>query len=199
MFTGIVSDLGRVRSVSGTGDKRFEFETAYEAAGIELGASIACSGACLTVVDKGPGWFAATVSDATLSVTTLGGWGEGTPVNFERPLKAADELGGHLVLGHVDAVGEIVEIADAGDGKRVRVAAPAQLMPYVAVKGSIAVDGVSLTVNAVGPNPKENWFEVNLIPHTLAVTTFGVAKPGDAVNLEIDMLARYVARLLGKE
>lgn len=195
MFTGIVTDLGRVRSVETGEDARFEFETGYDTATVEIGASIACSGACLTVTEKGEGWFAATVSGETLRVTTLGRWTEGTPVNFERPLRADDELGGHMVLGHVDGVGEILSVTPVSDSACFRIRVPDGLKRYVAQKGSITVDGVSLTVNEAGGD----WFEVNIIPHTRSVTTFGTRKAGDLVNLEIDLLARYVARLLGKE
>ncbi len=195
MFTGIISDLGSVRSVEKGADARFEFETHYDTDTLELGASVACSGVCLTVIDKGPGWFAATVSGETLRVTTLGTWKAGTPVNFERPLKAADELGGHMVLGHVDGVGEIDDIRPESDSIRVQIKPPVELLPYIAPKGSVAVDGISLTVNEVN----NGWFAVNIIPHTQEVTTLGSIEAGMPVNLEIDLLARYVARLLGKE
>ncbi len=195
MFTGIITDLGSVRSISGDGDKRFEFNTTYETSGIDDGASIACSGACLTVIDKGPGWFAAMVSNETLSCTTLKQWEEGTPVNLERAMKVGDELGGHIVSGHVDGIGEIVSIEPDADSHRIRFRPPLEIAKLIAAKGSVAIDGISLTVNDV----EGGTFGVNIIPHTMAVTTMGKKRPGDAVNLEVDMLARYVARLLEKE
>jgi len=195
MFTGIVTDLGRVRSLSRRGDTRIEIETAFDTATLDIGASIACSGACLTVVDKGPGWFAADVSAETLSCTTLGDWKVGAPVNLERPLTAAAELGGHMVSGHVDGVGQVRDVRPEGDSKRFSFAAPPELMRYIAAKGSVAVDGVSLTVNEVDGNS----FGVNIIPHTQERTTFGGMVQGTRVNLEIDLVARYVARLLGKD
>ena len=195
MFTGIITDLGSVRSVTKTGDWRFEFNTAYETAGIDLGASIACSGCCLTMVDRGPGWFAADVSAETMSKTVCGTWEEGSPVNFERPLKAGDELGGHIVSGHVDGVGAITSIEPEGDSLRFQFNVPEELSHYIASKGSIAVNGVSLTVNEVS----DTVFGVNIIPHTRENTTFGSFQVGTPVNLEIDLLARYVARLLEKE
>ncbi|MCP4248123.1 MAG: riboflavin synthase [bacterium] len=159
----------------------------------DIGASIACGGTCLTIVDKGAGWFAAEASEETLGRTTLGTWKVGTTVNLERPMRAGDEFGGHIVQGHVDGVGPIAEIeAVVGGSHRVRFAPPAALMPMIAPKGSIAVNGVSLTVNRVG----EDWFEVNLIPHTWANTTFHSSAPGDHVNLEVDVLARYAAQIL---
>ena len=195
MFTGIITDLGSVRSVSKTGDWRFEFNTSYETAEIDLGASIACSGCCLTIVDRGPGWFAADVSAETMSKTVCGIWEEGSPVNFERPLKAGDELGGHIVSGHVDGVGAITSIEPEGDSLRFQFNVPEELSHYIASKGSIAVNGVSLTVNEVS----DTVFGVNIIPHTSENTTFGSFQVGTPVNLEIDLLARYVARLLEKE
>lgn len=194
MFTGIVSDIGTVRALGRTGDTdtRLEITTSYDTADIPLGASIACSGVCLTVVEKGPGWFAVSASAETLDRTTIGDWAPGRGVNLERSLRLGDELGGHLVFGHVDGVGSIAEVEPDGESRRVTFAAPPDLMRLIAVKGSISVDGVSLTVNEVG----DGRFGVNLIPHTLLVTTFGSGGEGDRVNLEIDMLARYVARLL---
>jgi riboflavin synthase len=195
MFTGIITDLGSIRAVRPGGDTRIEIATGYDTAGIALGASIACAGVCLTVIDKGPGWFAASVSAETLARTTAGRWRAGQPINLERSLKIGDELGGHLVSGHVDGVGEIASIGEDGDSWRMVIAAPPSLMRFFAVKGSVAVDGVSLTVNEVSAGS----FGVNLVPHTLAVTSLGQAAAGDAVNLEIDMLARYVARLLERD
>ena len=191
MFTGIVTDIGTVRAIVKRGDTRFEIASAYDAAGIDLGASIACNGCCLTVIEKGPGWFAIEASAETLSKTTLGTWGEGTRINLERALKVGDELGGHIVSGHVDGVGEIVSITPEGDSRRLRFRVPRDLARFIASKGSVAIDGTSLTVNEV----EDCDFGVNIIPHTQAVTTWGHARPGQAVNIEIDMLARYVARL----
>jgi len=193
MFTGIVTDLGRVRSIEGGArkDSRLVIETRYDTAAIPLGASIACSGACLTVVEKGPGWFAVDVSAETLSRTSLGAWKPGTPVNLERPLKIGDELGGHLVLGHVDGVARLRSVTPENESLRLVVEAPAVLMRFIAEKGSVALDGVSLTVNEVGAG----HFGVNIIPHTQRETSLGAARPGDPLNLEIDLLARYVARL----
>lgn len=195
MFTGIVTDRGTVRSVLRSGDFRLEFMTGYDTASLELGASVCCSGICLTVIDKGRDWFAVSASNETISRTTIGSWRETTGVNFERALKVGDELGGHLVSGHVDAVGSIVSVEDNAESRRFTFQAPREVMRFIATKGSIAVDGVSLTVNEVAGDR----FTVNVIPHTLAVTTFGQARADDRVNLEIDMIARYVARLLEKD
>ena len=192
MFTGIITDLGRIRSVTPGGATRLVIETAYDSATIAHGASIACNGVCLSVVDKGPGWFAMEASAETLSRTTLGAWRPGTAVNLERPLKLGDELGGHMVAGHVDGVGEVLEIRPDGASLRFSFRAPAELARFIAPKGSVAVDGVSLTVNEVdGP-----VFGVNIIPVTREKTSFGALRPGDRVNLEIDLLARYLARLM---
>ncbi len=191
MFTGIVTDVGRVRSVRQTNrDRRYEVETAYDTATIDLGASISHAGCCLTVVEKGPGWFAVEVSEETLSKTTLGDWGEGTRVNLERAARLGDEMGGHVVSGHVDGVGEVLSIEPEGGSHRYRIRAPRPLHRYIAAKGSIAVEGVSLTVNEV----EDDIFGLNIIPHTWDVTSLGALKPGSRVNLEIDMLARYLAR-----
>lgn len=195
MFTGIISDLGRVRDIERRGDTRFSFTTGYDTATVDLGASIACSGVCLTVVDKGPGWFAVDASAETLSRTTLGDWRPDSRVNFERPLKIGDELGGHLVSGHVDGVAEVVERGRSGDSHFFIIAPPPGLAKFIAAKGSVALDGVSLTVNEVTAGA----FTVNIIPHTAAVTTFGTLQAGDRVNLEIDMLARYLERLLERD
>ena len=199
MFTGIITDLGRVGALEPRGDTRLTIETGYDTETIVLGASIACSGACLTVVDKGTGWFAADVSAETLSKTTLGDWTPGTAVNLERALRLGEELGGHLVSGHVDGVAEIVERTEEGDSLRLDVAAPGPLMPLIAAKGSVTLDGVSLTVNRVLDAPGGGSFEVNIIPHTTAETTLGAGRPGTRVNLEIDLLARYVQRLQSRE
>src|SRR5512132_656137 len=192
MFTGIITDLGCVRDVRNDGDTRIEITSRCDDDSIPIGASIACSGVCLTVIDKGPGWFGVQVSAETLSRTTLGNWRPGTRVNLERALRLGDELGGHLVSGHVDGVGRVAAIAPEGASRRSVFEAPAQLARFIASKGSVSIDGISLTVNEVDGAR----FGVNIIPHTLSVTTLGEAGPGDRVNLEIDLLARYVARLI---
>ncbi len=202
MFTGIISDVGRVRRVVPGTDVRLDIDTVYDPAGIALGASIACSGVCLTVIEKGTdagqNWFAVEASPETLSLTTLANWTAGTAINLERAMKVGDEFGGHIVSGHVDGVGAIVSATPVGDkwgSTEFTFRAPAKLMSYIAAKGSITLNGVSLTVNKVAGET----FAVNIIPHTLKETTFGKAQAGDPVNIEIDMLARYVARALGKE
>ena len=198
MFSGIITDLGTVQSIQASGDSRFEFSTGFDTVAIGTGASVCCSGVCLTVIDKGEKWFAADVSAETLARTTVGEWGQGSPVNFERTLKFGDELGGHMVSGHIDGVATVVGVTEEGKSRRIVFKAPDSpddpdgLHRMIAAKGSVAVDGVSLTVNEV----EDNRFGVNVIPHTLQTTTLGALKPGDRVNLEIDMLARYVARLL---
>ena len=191
MFTGIITDIGTVRAISKAGDTRFEITTAYDLSTVDMGASIACNGCCLTVIEKGPDWFAIQASAETLSKTTLGDWRSGTRINLERALKIGDELGGHIVSGHVDGLGEIVSITPEGDSQRFRFRVPHALARFIAPKGSVAVDGTSLTVNEV----EGNVFGVNIIPHTQAVTTWGSMAVGQRVNIEIDMLARYVARL----
>ncbi len=196
MFTGIITDVGHVRSLEKKDDVRIEIATAYETDSIAIGASIAVSGVCLTVVDKGSGWFSVDASTETFSCTALGTWTEGTAVNLERSLKVGDELGGHIVTGHVDAVGEILDVVQQEGSQRFRISLPAELAPYVAKKGSLAVNGVSLTVNDVIDTPNAA-FSVNLIPHSLKETAFHSAKAGDRVNLEIDILARYLARMTG--
>jgi len=193
MFTGIITDIGTVREIRPGGDTTFVIETQLDLGDLALGASIACAGVCLTAIDHGVNWFAVQTSAETLSRSTLKDWRVGTRVNLERALKAGDELGGHIVSGHVDALAEIVERRPEGDSERFAFRVPDAYAKAVASKGSVALDGVSLTVNEV----QGNRFGVNLIPHTLAHTTFGAAKVGDRVNLEIDMLARYVARLTG--
>ncbi|MFN7111217.1 MAG: riboflavin synthase [Brevundimonas sp.] len=191
MFTGIVTDIGRVRDVRETErDRRYEIQTAWDVSGIDLGASISHAGCCLTVTEKGPDWFAVEVSNETLSKTTLGAWKAGDGINLERAAKLGDEMGGHVVSGHVDGLGRVVSITPEGGSHRVEVEAPAPLHRYIAAKGSITVDGVSLTVNSV----EGRVFSLNIIPHTWDVTTLGRLKVGDPVNLEIDMLARYLAR-----
>ncbi|MEQ8195814.1 MAG: riboflavin synthase [Rhodospirillales bacterium] len=195
MFTGLITDIGTVRAVTPNGDTRLEIATGYDTAAIDLGASIACSGACLTVIETGPDWFAVQVSRETLSATTLGAWHPGTRINLERALKAGDELGGHIVSGHVDDVATVSAVAPDGDSLRLSIAPPKEYMAYIAAKGSVTLDGVSLTVNEAGTAD----FGVNVIPHTREKTTLGALKPGDRVNLEIDLLARYVARSLGRD
>ena len=195
MFTGIVTALGTVRGIttlSGDADMRLEIGAPWEdTAAIPVGASIGCSGCCLTAIEVGPDWFAAEASAETLSKTTMGRWQAGTRINLERSLCIGDELGGHLVSGHVDGVGEAVSSAHEHGSTRWVFRVPTELARFIAVKGSVAVDGVSLTVNEV----TDDTFGVNIIPHTASVTSFGALRPGDAVNIEIDMLARYVARL----
>lgn len=191
MFTGIVTDVGRLRAVRETNrDLRFEVETSFDLATIDMGASISHAGCCLTIVEKGDNWFAVEVSGETLSLTTLGAWKEGDRVNLERAARVGDELGGHIVSGHVDGVGEVISVESEGGSHRVKIRVPRPLHRFIAPKGSITVDGVSLTVNEV----EDDVFGVNLIPHTWDVTTLGRLKPGVKVNLEIDMLARYLAR-----
>ena len=191
MFTGIVTDVGRLRAVRETNrDLRFEVETSFDLSTIDMGASISHAGCCLTIVEKGEGWFAVEISGETISLTTLGAWKEGDAINLERAARVGDELGGHIVSGHVDGVGEVVSIESEGGSHRVKVRVPRPLHRFIAPKGSITVDGVSLTVNEV----EDDVFGVNLIPHTWDVTTLGRLQPGAKVNLEIDMLARYLAR-----
>jgi riboflavin synthase len=192
MFTGITTDLGHVRRLSRGEILEVTIATAFDTAAIPIGASIACSGACLSVVAVEPGAFTVQVSAETLACTTIGEWREGTPVNLERALRLGDEMGGHLVSGHVDGVARIVERLPEAQSVRFGFAAPAALMPFIAPKGSAALDGVSLTVNEVSGVR----FGVNIVPHTLARTNFGDARPGQAMNLEVDMIARHVARLL---
>jgi riboflavin synthase len=200
MFSGIITDLGEVARIVPGRDTRLVIRTRYDMATVAIGASIACSGACLTVVEKGEGWFAADVSAETLACTTLGGWRAGAKVNLERALRLGDEFGGHIVLGHVDGVAEIVERRPEGDSVRFAFFAPVTLARAIAPKGSVALDGVSLTVNEVSGNEVAGArFGVNIIPHTQACTSFGAAQIGDRVNLEIDVLARYVARLTQRD
>ncbi len=191
MFTGIVTDIGQVRGIERRGDMRARIGTRYDMKTVDLGASIACDGVCLTVVEKGGDWFAVDASAETLSRTNLGRWAEGTRVNLERALRVGDELGGHIVSGHVDGVAEVVEMRSEGDSTRVTLRVPADLARFIAPKGSVALNGTSLTVNEVAGST----FGINLIPHTKEVTNWGAVAAGDLVNLEIDTLARYVARL----
>ena len=191
MFTGIVTDVGRLRAVRETNrDLRFEVETSFDLSTIDMGASISHAGCCLTIVEKGDNWFAVEISGETISLTTLGTWKEGDPINLERAARVGDELGGHIVSGHVDGVGEVISVESEGGSHRVKIRVPRPMHRFIAPKGSITVDGVSLTVNEVD----DDVFGVNLIPHTWDVTTLGRLKSGAKVNLEIDMLARYLAR-----
>jgi riboflavin synthase len=196
MFTGIVTDIGKVRKVQQRGDLRLQIETGYDTTTIELGASIACSGACLTVVDKGDDWFAVNVSGETVSRTATDHWREGAKLNLERSLRLGDELGGHIVSGHVDAVGEVTGVDSDGDSTRIEVRVPRQLGPMVAPKGSIALDGVSLTVNTVEDVDNATRFTVNIIPHTAQQTTLTQIAVGRQFNVEGDVLARYIDRML---
>lgn len=195
MFTGIVSDVGQIMSVELRGDTRVTIACSYDPEGINIGASILCAGICLSAVAKGAlnghKYFVVEASAETRARTTLGSWHAGTRLNLERALKVGDELGGHIVSGHVDGVGEIIAVTAEGGSRRARLRSPLELAPFIAPKGSICLDGASLTVNEIDGCE----FEVNLIPHTLAATTFGDAAAGQTVNIEIDMLARYVARL----
>lgn len=191
MFTGIITDVGRVEALEQAGDMRARIVTAYDTSGIDLGASIASDGVCLTVVALGDNWYNVDISAETVSKTNLGDWAVGRQVNLERALKVGDELGGHIVSGHVDGVADIVSMQNEGDSTRVRFRAPSELARFIAPKGSVTLNGTSLTVNEV----EGDEFGVNLISHTKEVTNWGQAKTGDRVNLEIDTLARYVARL----
>ena len=196
MFTGIITDVGTITSAQQRGDLRLTIGCGYDMAGVDLGASIACSGCCLTVVDKGADWFAVDVSGESLSKTASALWTQGHKLNLERALKIGDELGGHIVTGHVDGVGEVVSVALEGGSHRVSVKVPADIAPYIAPKGSVTVDGVSLTVNGVADNADGSaTFGLNIIPHTWDVTAFADLVEGQAVNIEIDVLARYLARM----
>jgi len=191
MFTGIITDLGTIRTLERRGDLRARIGCGYDMDQVAIGASIACDGVCLTVVDRGADWFDVDISAETLSKTNLGTWAEDRRVNLERALKVGDELGGHIVSGHVDGLAEIIARRPEGDSTRLTFRVPLGLARFIAPKGSVALNGTSLTVNEVDGDT----FGVNLIPHTMQVTTWGLAAVGDAVNLEIDTLARYVARL----
>lgn len=199
MFTGIVSDVGTIAAIEHRGDTRVRVATAYDPQTIDLGASIACSGVCLTVIDKGTDgtghWFDVQVSGETIARTAQDQWTEGRRLNLERAMRLGDELGGHIVTGHVDGVAEVVGVCPEGESHRVGFALPAALAPFVAPKGSITIDGVSLTVNVVEDRGDTTHFAVNLIPHTQAVTTLGALAPGQIVNIEIDVLARYLQRM----
>lgn len=216
MFTGIITHIGTVRTVEPRGDTRLTIDCGFDTADLAIGASVACSGVCLTAVATGPGWFAADASAETLGATTLGHWRPGSRINLERSLRLGDEIGGHIVSGHVDAVARVVSVVPDGDSERWLFALPAAYGRFVAAKGSIALDGISLTVNHVDPGPgpgpdpgpdgapaagetAATLFGVNIIAHTRRHTTLGDRAPGDGVNVEIDMLARYVARLSGHD
>jgi riboflavin synthase len=197
MFTGIVTDVGTVRKAEQRGDLRLEIQTGYDTATIDLGASIACSGVCLTVVDKGNDWFAVDVSGETVSRTAPELWRQGASLNLERSLRLGDELGGHIVTGHVDAVAEVVGTCPEGDSVRIGLSVPRELGAMIAPKGSIALDGVSLTVNDVrDAEDGTTHFSVNIIPHTAHETTFGEIAKGRQFNVEVDVLARYIDRML---
>lgn len=194
MFTGIVTDIGKVLELEQRGDLRARIGTAYDVAGIDIGASIACNGVCLTVIALGcapQNWFDVEISSETIGATNVGGWALGTALNLERALKVGDELGGHIVSGHVDGVAEVIDIKEEGDSTRVTFRAPEPLARFIAPKGSVALNGTSLTVNAVAGCD----FGINFIPHTKSATTWGETNVGDLINLEIDTMARYVARL----
>ena len=196
MFTGIITDIGHIASAEQRGDLRLIIHCNYDMSSVDLGASIACSGCCLTVIDKGPGWFAVDASAETVSKTAAGMWVEGRRLNLERALKVGDELGGHIVTGHVDGIGHVVSVEPVGDSHKVVIATPASLAAYIAAKGSITVDGVSLTVNEViDASDGRAHFALNIIPHSWDVTTLAEMAPGREVNLEIDILARYLKRM----
>jgi riboflavin synthase len=199
MFTGIVTDVGTVRKAEQRGDLRLVVGTGYDTSMIELGASIACSGICLTVVDKGEDWFAVDVSAETVSRSAADLWREGAKLNLERSLRLGDEIGGHIVTGHVDAVGEVVEAVSEGDSVRLTIRVPDNLAPMVAAKGSIALDGVSLTVNTVEDAGDSALFTVNIIPHTAQHTTFDGIAAGRQLNVEVDVLARYIQRMIAAQ
>lgn len=196
MFTGIITDIGTITAVEQRGDLRLVIQCGYDMSGVDLGASIACSGVCLTVVDKGPDWFAVDASAETISKTAGGMWAKNRRLNLERALKIGDELGGHIVTGHVDGIGTVSAISPEGDSHRVMVTVGAAIAPFIAAKGSVTLDGVSLTVNSVADNADGSAsFGLNIIPHTWDVTALGDLTVGQAVNIEIDVLARYLARM----
>ena len=196
MFTGIITDIGRIEAVETRGDLRARIGCGYDMADVDLGASIACSGVCLTVVDKGEDWFAVDISGETLSRTVPDMWAEGRPLNLERALKVGDELGGHIVTGHVDGLGEVDSVMEAGGSTRITFIAGDEVAPYLAAKGSVSIDGVSLTVNEVENLSDGARLTVNIIPHTAAQTTLGNLREGAKVNIEIDILARYLGRMM---
>ena len=197
MFTGIVTDVGEVVSAEQRGDLRLRIRTGYDLSTVDLGASIACSGVCLTVVDKGDDWFAVDVSAETVSRTAKDMWREGARLNLERPLRMGDELGGHIVTGHVDSVGEVIGVCAEGGSSRIGIRVDSSLAPAIAKKGSITLDGVSLTVNDVRDADDGTHFAVNIIPHTASETTLGELAQGRQLNVEIDVIARYIDRMLG--
>jgi riboflavin synthase len=196
MFTGIITDIGRIEAVEQRGDTRLRIACGYDMSTVDLGASISCSGVCLTVVDKGEGWFAIDASAETLSRTAPGMWTEGRRLNLERALKVGDELGGHIVTGHVDSIGEVEATLQVGGSTRVTIIAGDDVAPYVVAKGSVTLDGVSLTVNEIENLSEGVRFAVNIIPHTAEHTTFAALKEGDKLNIEIDILARYLGRMM---
>ena len=196
MFTGIVTDVGEVVSAEQRGDLRLRVKTAYDLSTVDMGASIACSGVCLTVIDKGADWFAVDVSAETVSRTVGDMWREGARLNLERPLRMGDELGGHIVTGHVDGIGEVVGVDREGDSTRIGIRVDRSLAPAIAQKGSICLNGVSLTVNDVRDADDGTHFSVNIIPHTAGETTLGELTQGQQINVEIDVIARYIDRML---
>lgn len=196
MFTGIVTDVGQVLAHEERGDLRLRIQCGYDMSDVALGASIACSGVCLTVVDKGPDWFAVDVSAETRARTAPGLWEEGARLNLERALRIGDELGGHIVTGHVDGIGAVVSAEQVGDSLAVTIAAGPEIAPYIATKGSVCIDGVSLTVNSVEPLADGVRFGLNVIPHTAQHSTLGDLRAGREINIEIDLIARYLERML---
>ncbi len=196
MFTGIVTDVGQVLAHEERGDLRLRIKCGYDMSDVALGASLACSGVCLTVVDKGSDWFAVDVSAETRARTAPGLWEEGARLNLERALRIGDELGGHIVTGHVDGIGAVVSADQVGDSLAVTIAAGPEIAPYIATKGSVCIDGVSLTVNSVDPLADGVRFGLNVIPHTAKHSTLGDLRPGREVNIEIDLIARYLERML---
>jgi riboflavin synthase len=198
MFTGIVTDVGTVVKAEQRGDLRLQIRTGYDLATVDMGASIACSGVCLTVVDKGDDWFAVDVSAETVSRTAADMWREGARLNLERPLRMGDELGGHIVTGHVDSVGEVIGVCPEGDSRRIGIRVSRELAPAIARKGSISLDGVSLTVNDVRDADDGTHFSVNIIPHTARETTLGDLTEGRQLNVEIDVIARYLERMIAE-
>ena len=196
MFTGIITDIGRIEAAEQRGDLRLRVGCGYDLSGVDLGASISCSGVCLTVVDKGDRWFAVDVSAESRSRTAPGMWDDDRPLNLERALRVGDELGGHIVTGHVDGIGEVEGVLEVGGSLQVTIVAGDEVAPYLAPKGSVTLDGVSLTVNAVENISEGVRFTVNIIPHTAQQTTFAAIEPGRKLNIEIDILARYLGRML---
>jgi riboflavin synthase len=196
MFTGIITDIGRIEAVEQGADLRLRIGCGYDMSGVALGASIACSGVCLTVVDNGESWFAVDVSEATRSRTAPGMWLDGAKLNLERALRIGDELGGHIVTGHVDGIGEVEAVLPVGGSIQVTILAGDEVAPYIATKGSVTLDGVSLTVNEVENLSEGVRFAINIIPHTAEQTTLGDIVPGRRLNIEIDILARYLGRMM---